>query len=218
MVNDKMVNIYIFDLGGVLINLNVERCISRFRELMDDEYIQSVLGLGEDGEGIIAVSAATKQLMADFERGNISAEDFVTEVQRYCHEGTTRQQIIDAWLSMLADLPQERLEFVRRMKEQGKRVYLLSNGNDLHFGIINKTFHLDTYFERMFLSQELHLAKPENAIYEYVEKTINPSHKPAIFIDDLEKNRLAAQQTVGWETYESITQMVKERKMPPYQN
>lgn len=202
-----MVNIIIFDLGGVLINLNVERCISRFRELMDNEYLQSVLGLGDDGEGIVAVSAASRQLMVDFERGNISIDNFVTEVLRVCHPGTTRQQVIDAWLSMLEDLPQERLDFVRLLKEQGKRVFLLSNGNDLHFSVINAMYHLDAYFDHMFLSQELHLAKPDATIYEHVEQAINPSHEPVIFIDDLEKNRFAASQSVGWETYESIDQL-----------
>lgn len=199
-----MQRIIIFDLGGVLINLNVERCIAQFRELMGDANMQTVLGLGGDGEGVVAVSAASKQLMVNFERGNISPETFVAEVLRFCKPGTTRQEVIDAWMAMLADLPQERLDFVRQMKEEGAHVYLLSNGNDLHFGVINEMYHLDKYFERMFLSQEMHLAKPDKAIFEQVEQEINPSHEPIIFIDDLEKNRLAAQQTVGWQTYGSI--------------
>lgn len=200
--------IIIFDLGGVLINLNVERCVAQFRELMGETNMQAVLGIGGDGEGVVAVSAASKQLMVDFERGNISSEQFVTEVLRFCKPGTTKQQVIDAWWSMVADLPQERLDFVRLMKEQGHKVYLLSNGNDLHFGRINEMYHLDTYFDRLFLSQEMHLAKPEKAIFEQVEQAINPLHEPVIFIDDLAKNRLAAEQTVGWETYESISQFL----------
>lgn len=199
-----MPEIIIFDLGGVLINLNVARCISRFRELMGEANMQSVLGLGDDGEGIVAVSTASRQLMADFERGNISSEDFVSEVLRFCRESATKQQVIDAWLSMLEDLPQKRLDFIKQLKEQGHKVYLLSNGNDLHFGVINEEYRLSTYFDSMFLSQELHLAKPEPAIYEYVEQAINPSHEKVVFIDDLEKNRLAAQQVVGWQTFESI--------------
>jgi len=197
-------DIVIFDLGGVLINLNVERCVAQFRELMGEANMQAVLGIGCDGEGIVAVSAASKQLMADFERGNISSDQFVTEVLRFCKAGTTRQQVIDAWWSMVADLPQERLDFVRKMSEQGHKVYLLSNGNDLHFGRINEIYHLDAYFDCMFLSQEMHLAKPDKAIFEQVEQAINPLHQPVIFIDDLAKNRLAAEQTVGWKTFESI--------------
>jgi putative hydrolase of the HAD superfamily len=105
---------------------------------------------------------------------------------------------------MLADLPQERLDYVRELRDKGHKTYLLSNGNDLHFGLINDTFHLDRYFDRMFLSQELHLAKPEKEIYEFVEQAINPNHEPVVFIDDLEKNRRAAEQAVGWRTAESI--------------
>ena len=196
--------IIVCDLGGVLIDLHVERCMNRFRQLMGNENMQAVLGLGADGEGVTAVSVAQQQLMVDFERGNISADNFVCELQRHCHPSTTKEDVIDAWMSMLGELPQKRLDCLNQLKQEGKHLYLLSNGNDLHFNYINNTYHLDTYFERMFLSQELHLAKPEREIFELVEQTINPDHKPVLFFDDLDKNRQAAEQYVHWNTAPAI--------------
>ena len=58
--------IYVFDLGGVLINLNVQRCFQAFEKLMGEENMRLVLGMDSRGEGIKAVSIASKQLMANF--------------------------------------------------------------------------------------------------------------------------------------------------------
>ena len=85
---------YIFDLGGVLINLDVERCMHAFEHLMGEANMRAVLGMDSQGEGVKAVSVASKQLMADFERGLITPETFVSEVMHYCRPGTTEQDIL----------------------------------------------------------------------------------------------------------------------------
>ena len=60
--------IYVFDLGGVLINLNVARCMHAFEELMGEHNMRTILGMDSRGEGVKAVSVASKQLMVDFEQ------------------------------------------------------------------------------------------------------------------------------------------------------
>ena len=186
-----MKTIFVFDLGGVLIKLNVARCMRAFEALMGEQNMRAVLGMDANGEGVKAVSIASKQLMVDFEKGLISTDKFLSEVQTYCRPGTTRQEIIDAWMTMLDELPAERLQVVDDLRAKGHCVYLLSNGNELHFDFINRTYGLDSHFDGLFLSQEMHLSKPEPQIF-------------VIFIDDLQANRIAAEQTVHWKTYESI--------------
>ena len=99
--------IYVFDLGGVLIRLDVGRCMRAFEALMGEENMRAVLGMDSRGEGVKAVSVASKQLMADFERGLISPEEFITQILPFCRPGTTRQQIVDAWMAMQAELPKQ---------------------------------------------------------------------------------------------------------------
>ena len=182
-----------------------------FEALMGKQNMLTVLGMDSQGEGtkiedkgIQSVSVATKQLMADFERGLVSPEQFVSEIQQYCKAGTTKQMIIDAWMSMLAELPAERLAFVDNLRAKGHKTYLLSNGNDLHFDYINAQYHLDSHFDALFLSHKLHLAKPEAQIFETVDKAIHTDGAEVIFIDDIEINRLAAEQYVHWHTFASI--------------
>ena len=203
----KSQDIYVFDLGGVLIRLNVGRCMRAFEALMGEENMRAVLGMDSRGEGVKAVSVASKQLMADFERGLISPNEFITQIVPFCRSGTTREEIVDAWMAMLADLPQERLEVVDRLRAAGHKVYLLSNGNDLHFHFINRTYGLDRHFDRLFLSQEMHMAKPEPEIFRAVDEAIREPNSRIVFIDDIAVNRLAAEQSVGWTTLSSIDEI-----------
>ena len=195
--------IIIFDLGGVLINLNVSRCMKAFEALMGEQNMRLILGMDAQGEGVKAVSVASKQLMADFERGLISPDQFISEVLRFCHAGTTRQDVVDAWMAMLADLPAERLDFVDQLRAAGHKVYLLSNGNDLHFEFIDETYQLHDHFDGLFLSQKMHMSKPDSEIFRTVNDAIHPTAE-IIFIDDIEINRLSAHQTVEWKTASSI--------------
>lgn len=203
--------IYVFDLGGVLIRLNVSRCMLAFETLMGEENMCAVLGMDSRGEGVKAVSVATKQLMADFERGLISTDTFIAEVLHYGRPGTTEQEVIDAWMSMLDDLPAERLQFIDTLRAKGHPVYLLSNGNDLHFDFINRTYGLDTHFDGLFLSQKMHMSKPEPQIFKAVQAAIKPATgTEVIFIDDIPANRLAAEQTVHWRTFSSIEEITNK--------
>ena len=205
--------VYVFDLGGVLIKLNVHRCMSAFEALMGEQNMRAVLGMDDRGEGVVSVSVATKQLMADFERGLITPDTFISEVQAYSKPGTTRQAIIDAWMAMLAELPAERLAFVDRLRAAGHKTYLLSNGNDLHFDFINATYGLARHFDALFLSQKMHMAKPEAQIFEAVNEAIGAEGQEVVFIDDLEMNRLAAEQYVHWRTFESIEALAKDCRL-----
>ena len=210
----RMKTVFIFDLGGVLINLNVRRCMSAFEALMGEATMRAVLGMDSNGEGVKAVSVASKQLMADFERGLISQDDFVAEVLSYCHSGATAQQVTDAWMSMLEDLPAERLAAVDELRKNHP-VYLLSNGNDLHFNYIERTYGLSRHFDGLFLSQEMHVAKPEEEIYRAVDEAIRAKEDEeteVIFVDDLEGNRQAAEKYCGWRTFANIAAL-KEAKI-----
>lgn len=199
----------VFDLGGVIINLNVPRCVESFKRLMPEENIRNVLGIDDEGEGVVAVSAATKQLMHDFEYGNISPEEFLTTLQKYCFEGTTQEQIHAAWLSMLDTLPQERLDYIASLRQKGYRTILLSNSNELHWEPIWKQYRLGEYFDMVFASHHLHIAKPNKEIFEHVVREAQVDCAHTIYVDDLEKNRRAGELYAGWQTCSSIEELAE---------
>lgn len=202
-----MFNTIVFDLGGVIINLNVPRCVGNFKRLMGESNVRNVLGIDDEGEGVVAVSAATKQLMHDYEYGNISTDEFLHSLQEYCYEGTTIEQIREAWLSMLDELPQERLDFIAELQKKGYRTVLLSNSNELHWDPIWEQYQLGSYFDAVFASHHLHMAKPNKEIFEHVVREAKIDSAHTIYVDDLEKNRKAGEQFAGWKTVASIDEL-----------
>ncbi len=200
-------NTIVFDLGGVIIDLNVPRCVENFKRLMGEENVRNILGIDDEGEGVVAVSAATRQLMHDYEYGNISTDDFLTTLQQYCYEGTTIEQIREAWMSMLAELPQAKLDYIASLRQAGYKTVLLSNSNQMHWDPIFVQYHLDRYFDAVFASHHLHIAKPNREIFDYVVREANIDCKHTIYVDDLDKNRAAGERFAGWRTCASIDEL-----------
>lgn len=197
----------VFDLGGVIIDLDVARCVAAFRRLMTDEAIRTVLGIDDEGEAVVAISAATRQLMHDYEYGNISSQAFISSLLEYCHPGVTEAQVCEAWMSMLGDLPEERLRYIRSLRQQGYQTVLLSNSNDLHWQYIFRRYALADCFDFIFASHLLHMAKPNPDIFRHVAEAVRMDPASTIYIDDLEKNRLAGHLHAGWQTLPSLTDL-----------
>ena len=205
-----MINTVVFDLGGVLIDLNVPRCVANFKRLMGEENVRNVLGIDDEGEGVVAVSAATLQLMHDYEYGNITTDTFLATLVDYCYPGTTADQVRAAWMSMLADLPQAKLDYIASLRKAGYRTILLSNSNQMHWDPIFEQFHLDRYFDRIFASHLLHMGKPSQQIFEHVEREAQIDSAHTIYVDDLEKNRAAGERFLGWKTCASVDELKQE--------
>lgn len=204
-----MINTVVFDLGGVIINLNVPRCVENFKRIMGEANVRNILGIDDEGEGVVAVSAATKQLMHDYEYGNISTEEFLQTVLSYCHAGTTIDEVRAAWLSMLDELPQDRLDYIASLRQAGYKTVLLSNSNSLHWDPIWEQYNLGSYFDAVFASHHLHMAKPNREIFEHVVREAQIDCDKTIYVDDLEKNRAAGEKYAGWQTVASIDELKK---------
>lgn len=206
----QLVNTIVFDLGGVIINLNVPRCVANFKRLMGEENVRNILGIDDEGEGVVAVSAATKQLMHDYEYGHITTDEFLKSLQEYCYPSVTIDQIREAWLSMLDELPQERLDYIAELRKKGYKTVLLSNSNELHWDPIWEQYNLGSYFDYVFASQKLHMAKPNQEIFEHVVREAGIDGVHTIYVDDLEKNRKAGEKFAGWKTVASIEELKEE--------
>ena len=174
---------------------------------MGETNVRNILGIDDEGEGVVAVSAATKQLMHDYEYGNITTDEFLKSLQEYCYAGTTIEQIREAWLSMLDELPQQRLDYIASLRKAGYKTVLLSNSNELHWEPIWVQYNLGSYFDYVFASQHLHMAKPNREIFEHVVREAKVDCAHTVYVDDLEKNRRAGEQFAGWQTVESIDEL-----------
>lgn len=194
----------ILDMGGVLMQHNMQGCKARFRELFGDEAMARVLGLADNAEG------TADSLMERFEAGNISTEDFLSTLLSYARPGTTTEDLKQAWNTMHGGIPAERLALIRQWHKQGHRLFLLSNNNALHWQDVFSKYDLSV-FEHCFASHLLHCCKPAPEIFRIADHYLREHHlpEPYYFVDDLEANRLAA-QAFGWLTFPDLQALQDE--------
>ena len=184
---DKQIKNIVFDLGGVLVDLDFKAAINGLQQAGFANVKEQLMTFNQEG------------IFQKFELGEISTEEFRTAIRENSTVTLTDEEIDALWNAMLLEIPREKLELILDLR--GKyMVYLLSNTNSIHWDYVCKNasnyrgFRVNDYFEETFLSYEMHLAKPDKAIYEKVLQDANLLAEETLFIDDSEANCKAAEE------------------------
>ena len=204
-----MIKHIIFDLGGVLIDLDMPRCLESFHALGADPSAL-LLPSAEPNQQGRAKATLCDGLVANgamdlYQTGDITTEQFVADIQRYCVPGTTADQVLEAWNDCLLTIPAYKLEFIKSLRAQGYSVHLLSNTNEAHWiHIAQKHFEgrTEDYFDTLFLSQEMHMSKPNDDIFHAVLDRLGAQPSECLFIDDAQANVDAA-RALGYQVYKA---------------
>jgi putative hydrolase of the HAD superfamily len=188
-----MIRNIVFDLGGVLIDLDPVGCSKAFSNLgfnMAEDPVKRF-----HGEDIFKL----------YETGSISTNEFLNKIAEASAKGVTHEQLSSAWNSMLGPWRISSLDFLKTLKQQ-YRLYLLSNTNELHeISFKRKLLEaglptIDTMFIKPYFSHKIHLRKPGREIFEYVVNNAGILPEDTLFIDDTALNLPNAAQ-VGIKTF-----------------
>lgn len=190
---DSKIKNVIFDLGGVLINLDFDNCLNAFRKAGFQDIEKQVC------------QSRGKGLFSQFELGEIRPKEFRETIRKEANESLSDRKIDDMWNLMLLDIPREKLDLLLELREH-YMVYLLSNTNQIHWDYAcgqmfsYRGFRVNDFFEETFLSFEMHKAKPDKNIYEQMMKEANILPEETFFIDDSGTNCQAA-AALGIQSY-----------------
>ncbi|HVU97342.1 MAG TPA: HAD family phosphatase [Puia sp.] len=178
----------IFDLGGVIINLDNQRTTDAF----------VALGLKNIREYFGHGHAAS--FFKDYEVGRITDREFIDAIRETGGLTASDQAIIDGWNALLLDFPRERIALLKQLQKT-YRIFLFSNTNALHLaalqGIYTRTFgsgSLEDLFERTYYSHLLGMRKPDKASYEYILRENGLEGQETLFVDDAIINVEGAEQ------------------------
>jgi len=181
----KGIKAIIFDLGGVLLDIDYDKTTEAFE------------ALGVQHFNRMYSQADANQLFKRLETGKIKPEEFCQEMMEYVPGVSCEDDVIEAWNAMLLHFRKESLEELNRLKKKYK-VFLLSNTNYIHFKSFNRTYKetiggdFVSLFDKAYLSHEIGNRKPDPEAYEYVLKENNLKPSEALFIDDSIQNIEAA--------------------------
>lgn len=182
---DSKIKNVVFDLGGVLINLDFDNCLNAFRKAGFQDIEKQVCQFRGNG------------LFSQFELGEINPEEFRETIRKEACGSLSDRKIDDMWNLMLLDIPREKLDLLLELRGR-YMVYLLSNTNQIHWDYAceqmfsYRGFRANNFFEDTFLSFEMHKAKPDKDIYGQMMKEANILPEETFFIDDSEVNCQAA--------------------------
>ena len=183
-----------FDLGGVIITIDQSQAVSRFKEIGAVDVEQWLNPYMQTG------------IFGDLEHGLITAEDFRVELSKLIGKEVTAEQCAYAWQGYAKDVPMRNLEKVKRLRQQGYRVVLLSNTNPYMMQwAMSPQFDgqghtLADYFDHCYLSYELKMTKPSEEIFRHVLMQEKTFPHEILFVDDGPRNVAAASQ-IGFCTF-----------------
>ncbi|MBQ8064394.1 MAG: HAD family phosphatase [Prevotella sp.] len=183
----------LFDLGGVIINLDPQQAVDRFK----------ALGLQDAQERLNSYTQSG--IFGDFECGKLTTEEFRCELGKLVGHEVTTDECNYAWQGYAKEVPLRNLEALERLRRAGFRVVLLSNtnpcmmewvGSDQFDGRGHAVYH---YFDACYLSYQMKLMKPSEAIFREVLRREKTFASEVLFVDDGPRNVMVASQ-LGMQT------------------
>lgn len=175
----------IFDLGGVLLNIDPKKTIDALAALGMDQLI-SHHGLSYDHE-----------IFYQMEQGKVTPEEFRNGVRKLLPQDVSDDQIDDAWTAMLLDFPAVRVQLVKNLQKEF-RIFLFSNTNAIHVAKYHANFRkqhgfeVSSLFEKDFYSNEIGYRKPSQESFQEIIRLSGINPEESIFIDDSKLNVDAA--------------------------
>ena len=176
----------VFDLGGVVFDIDKNNAIARFEEIGFDQAAQWLDAFEQKG------------IFGDVEAGRIDAEEFRAALCRLAGKEFTIEQCLYAWQGYYVGLPEGNLEEIMKLRSMGYRVCLLSNTNPFMMAwarsgaFDGKGNALEHYFDALYLSYEMKVMKPDRRIFEMMLEAENVAPENVVFIDDGPRNVRAA--------------------------
>ena len=169
----------IFDLGGVIIDLDFEasrREFSRLSGLTAAEVLVRTQGFVH---------------FEDYETGAISSHAFRQKINHLLEMSATDLEIDQAWCAILGGIPVERLALLKKL-QQKYRSFALSNTNEIHANnfdfLVKDTLGSEAlfseHFHKVYYSHEMKMRKPDEQIYRAVLDDQGLIPEETLFVDD----------------------------------
>jgi len=184
----------IFDLGGVVLNLDYDLTINAFKKL------------GGDNFDNLYSQAQQDKVFDKYEVGEMSTDDFIAYLKSFLPANTSVKQVQDAWNVMLLDLPLCRIELLKKLNKD-YQLFLFSNTNEMHFNAFSDSLKeaygneriLEELFIQTYYSHQVKKRKPNAEAFETVLNDHSLEAAQTLFIDDSVQHIEGAQK-IGLQT------------------
>ena len=181
-----MIRNLLFDLGGVLLDLDFNSPLREFQELNRNEPFHDLRDF------------IHHPLFKGFETGSFQPSEFRDRLRQLLKNPDIQDETLDhAWCSMLAKVPANKVRLLQKLAGRFS-LFLYSNTNEIHIERFRRDFahehgvEWETLFNATFYSHEINDRKPNIQGYRKILNLSGIKAGETLFIDDLEVNTQAA--------------------------
>jgi len=191
-----MIKNVIFDFGGVIVDISRTSAVKKFQSI------------GVTNAEDLLDKYHQKGIFLEVEDGRIDAEEFRRKLSEQAGKEITLEECRQGWLGFFVGLPSYRLECLEELRKS-YNLYALSNTNPfVKSWARSKDFTpagkpLDDYFDKLYLSYEIGLVKPDKRFFEYMIRDAGLNPAESVFVDDGSANIQMAKE-LGFVTVQAI--------------
>ncbi len=188
MIRAEEVNALLFDLGGVIIDVNFDRVISVWATH------------ARKSQNLLKSRFRFDEYYERHERGEIDAQQYFASLRQSLGLYLSDDQFIEGWNSIfIGELPniQKYLSCVSKKLP----LYAFTNSNPTHKIVWERKYRdILNLFCKIFISSDMGMRKPEPESFRTIAREIDVPLQNILFFDDIEENiegsRLIGMQTV----------------------
>lgn len=193
MTSSETLELVIFDVGGVLVELHLERAKS---ELIDAFGMSppdfSKLTRNNSFQPPLSI---TEQAMV----GAVSTENYLIEFQRCCTKPVELELIRKNRLSLIGPEDKQMIRTIECLRGR-LMTAVLSNSIDLHWQFLAGSYEFFGIIDHIFPSHVIGVAKPRTEAYQTVLDRLKVKPHNALMVDDSPENIYAA-EAMGLQTH-----------------
>lgn len=178
----------IFDLGGVLLNIDYSLTEKAFIEAGVTNFAELYSQLQQS------------ELFDKLETGQMGRAEFISEMQKASTVPLTEAKVLESWNALLLNFPLRRLQILQQLRLYYDLI-LLSNTNEIHEEVFNNILQRDhgipnigVFFDKVYLSHRVGMRKPRVALFERVLDENGFKPEDTLFIDDSPQHIEAAKK------------------------
>ncbi|MGA9552551.1 MAG: HAD family phosphatase, partial [Candidatus Sulfotelmatobacter sp.] len=181
--NSTGINAVILDYGEVLCHRASDEEFRRMAKLFGAEE-KAFRALWEKNRGA-------------YDRGDMTAEAYWTAMAEDTGASLDAEQLdqVFRWdIEMWASVNAQMVGWLRQLRRAGMKTALLSNMHPAMISHLRDNFDWLDLFDFKTFSAEVHLIKPDRAIYEHTLRGLGARAEETLFVDDREINVRAARE------------------------